>query len=164
MILLTLVSVPLYDMFCKATGLAGTTGYKPDYSNTPNQNNNIVDKVITVQFDSNVAKNLPWKFYPLEHQIKIKPGQTAMTYFYVENQSDKDIIATSIYNVSPQKVGQYFVKIQCFCFEEQLLRAGESMKMPVLFAIDKEIATNPETKEVNLLTLSYTFFRIDVKN
>jgi cytochrome c oxidase assembly protein subunit 11 len=117
-------------------------------------------RLVTVEFDSNVEKSLKWKFYPLQKSITVKPGKSALAYFYAENISDKPIIGTSIFNVTPQKVGQYFVKIQCFCFEEQLLRPGESMKMPVLFTIDPDILTNEETSEVELITLSYTFFKV----
>lgn len=157
MITIVIASVPLYNMFCSITGIGGVTTKRLNY-----QSDNLASaKEVTVQFDSNVVKDLPWKFHPLQKEIKVKVGQTALVYFYVENTSDEDIIGTSIYNVTPQKVGQYFVKIQCFCFEEQLLRAHEGMKMPVLFAIDKDIATNPDTEEVDLITLSYTFFRFE---
>ena len=156
MIALVAASVPLYNMFCNITGVGGTTSRKLSYQSSIDGQH---AKEITVQFDSNVAKDLPWKFYPLQKEIKVKVGQTGLAYFYVENISNHDIIGTSIYNVTPQKVGQYFIKIQCFCFEEQLLKAHEGMKMPVLFAIDKDMAANPETNEVELITLSYTFFR-----
>ena len=171
MMLLTIASVPIYDAFCKITGFGGSTKYNPNSSSYSDiqKNKNKKDnsglasndsRLVTVEFDSNVEKSLKWKFYPLQKSITVKPGKSALAYFYAENISDKPIIGTSIFNVTPQKVGQYFVKIQCFCFEEQLLRPGESMKMPVLFTIDPDILTNEETSEVELITLSYTFFKV----
>lgn len=169
MLLLTIASVPIYDAFCKITGFGGSTKYNPNsssYSDLQNKNKSKNheqkddSRFVTVEFDSNIEKSLKWKFYPLQKSITVKPGKSALAYFYAENISDKNIIGTSIFNVTPQKVGQYFVKIQCFCFEEQLLRPGESMKMPVLFTIDPDILTNKETSEVELITLSYTFFKV----
>jgi cytochrome c oxidase assembly protein subunit 11 len=175
MMLLTIASVPIYDAFCKITGFGGSTKYNPnsssysDIQKNKNKKDNsgliagdskLDSRLVTVEFDSNVEKSLKWKFYPLQKSITVKPGKSALAYFYAENISDKPIIGTSIFNVTPQKVGQYFVKIQCFCFEEQLLRPGESMKMPVLFTIDPDILTNEETSEVELITLSYTFFKV----
>ena len=158
MLCITLASVPLYDMFCKITGFAGTTSYRHRVRNEVTEASS--SKKIIVQFDSNINANLNWKFYPLQNSVEVVPGKTALVYFYAENLSNKPIIGTSIFNVTPQKAGQYFVKIQCFCFEEQLLRPGESMKMPVLFTIDPDILTNEETKEVEIITVSYTFFKV----
>lgn len=157
MLFLSFAAVPIYNIFCKVTGFAGTTmrdtkgsGYQ--YKKGSRQ--------ITVAFDANTHPSLPWRFVPKQKKVKVVPGENVMVFYEAENLSDKDIIGTSVYNVIPNKAGVYFVKIQCFCFEEQLLKAGEKMLMPVSFYIDPEFESDPLVDEVDSITLSYTFFKI----
>jgi cytochrome c oxidase assembly protein subunit 11 len=156
MLLLSFASSPLYDLFCKATGFGGTTQRSDQHYN----NHQLGTKQIIVEFDSNVEKGMPWRFIPKHRKVQVRTGENTMIFYEAENLSDHDIIGTSVYNVTPAKAGQYFVKIQCFCFEEQLLKAGAKMLMPVSFFIDPAIETNPDTQHIDQITLSYTFFRV----
>lgn len=117
--------------------------------------------LITVRFDTTVGDVLPWSFVPVQLDVKVVPGETALSFFRVTNHSDKAITGVATYNVHPPKVGMYFQKIQCFCFEEQRLLPGETVDMPVFFFIDPEIATDPQVGYVRAVTLSYTFFQTD---
>lgn len=119
-------------------------------------------KLITVRFDSTVGDVLPWSFIPAQLDVKVVPGETALSFFTATNHSDKAITGVATYNVHPPKVGLYFNKIQCFCFEEQRLLPGETVDMPVFFFIDPEIMEDPQLRHVNSVTLSYTFFQTDV--
>ncbi|KAL7528714.1 hypothetical protein ACHAWF_002674 [Thalassiosira exigua] len=119
-------------------------------------------RLITVRFDSTVDDVLPWSFVPSQLDVKVVPGETALSFFTATNKSDKAITGVATYNVHPPKVGLYFNKIQCFCFEEQRLLPGETVDMPVFFFIDPEIMDDPQLKNVNNVTLSYTFFQTDV--
>ena len=117
--------------------------------------------LITVRFDTTVGDVLPWSFTPVQLDVKVVPGETALSFFRVTNHSDKAITGVATYNVHPPKVGMYFQKIQCFCFEEQRLLPGETVDMPVFFFIDPEIADDPQVGYVRSVTLSYTFFQTD---
>ena len=118
-------------------------------------------RLITVRFDSTVGDVLPWTFVPAQLDVKVVPGETALSFFTATNKSDKAITGVATYNVHPPKVGLYFNKIQCFCFEEQRLLPGETVDMPVFFFIDPEIVDDPQLRHVNNVTLSYTFFQTD---
>lgn len=155
MILLSFASVPLYNLFCKVTGFGGTVKQEPNfYSNIKGT------RAITVEFDANIDQNLPWSFIPKQRKIETKPGYNTLIFYEAENISDTDIIGTSVYNVTPNKAGKYFIKIHCFCFEEQLLQAGQKVLMPVSFLIDPEFENDKEMEDVTSITLSYTFFKI----
>jgi len=119
-------------------------------------------KLITVRFDSTVGDVLPWSFVPAQLDVKVVPGETALSFFTATNKSDRAITGVATYNVHPPKVGLYFNKIQCFCFEEQRLLPGETVDMPVFFFIDPEIMDDPQMRHVNSVTLSYTFFQTDM--
>lgn len=119
-------------------------------------------KLITVRFDSTVGDVLPWSFVPAQLDVKVVPGETALSFFTATNHSDKAITGVATYNVHPPKVGLYFNKIQCFCFEEQRLLPGETVDMPVFFFIDPDIMDDPQLKHVTSVTLSYTFFQTDI--
>ncbi|KAL7426674.1 hypothetical protein ACHAXH_002569 [Discostella pseudostelligera] len=119
-------------------------------------------KLITVRFDSTVGDVLPWSFVPAQLDVKVVPGETALSFFTATNHSDKAITGVATYNVHPPKVGLYFNKIQCFCFEEQRLLPGETVDMPVFFFIDPDIMEDPQLKHVTSVTLSYTFFQTDI--
>lgn len=155
MLLFSFASVPIYNLFCKATGFGGTTQREKAFSK--------IDKghrKITIEFDANVDKSLPWKFIPKQRKVDIITGQTALIFYESENFSEKDIIGTSVYNVTPMKAGKYFVKIHCFCFEEQLLKSGQKMLMPVSFFIDSRLDSDPEMDDVDTITLSYSFYKV----
>lgn len=154
MILLTLASREIYNLFCKATGYGGTTqrGYVSSLLKGKRD--------ITVRFDANVNPDLPWIFVPKQDAVTVKPGENTLVFYYVENRSAKDIIGTAVFNVTPSKAGQYFVKIHCFCFEEQLLKAGEKAMMPVSFVLDPELELDKDMQDVDTITLSYSFFKI----
>ncbi len=156
MALLSFASVPIYNLFCKVTGYGGTTA-RQELSMYSFKKGN---RLITIEFDSNVDNNLPWRFFSKQRKAIVKPGQNTLIFYESENLSNSDIIGTAIYNVTPNKAGKYFVKIHCFCFEEQLLKAGEKMLMPVTFVIDPDFENDKEMDDVRTITLSYSFFKV----
>jgi cytochrome c oxidase assembly protein subunit 11 len=145
-------SVPLYNLFCKVTGFGGTTGVADQ---APHQQG---EREITVLFNADVAEGLNWEFKPLQRKVKVKTGQDTLVFFEAINVSSEPVIGVATFNVTPNKVGKYFDKIQCFCFENQLLAPGERMEMPISFYVDPEIENDRDVKEVRTITLSYTFF------
>jgi cytochrome c oxidase assembly protein subunit 11 len=147
-------SVPLYRMFCQVTGLNGTT-QRGDLAP-----GGIGDKV-TVRFDSNVAPDLKWRFRPERPAETIDIGARDMAFFTAKNLSDRPITGTATFNVTPTQAGKYFTKIQCFCFTEQTLKPGEEVRMPVIFYVDPKLASDPDTSDVRVITLSYTFYPVD---
>lgn len=157
MIMLSYASAPIYNIFCKLTGTGGAV------KRAAKESSKVGTKLITIRFDANVDSNLPWEFRPLQPQIQIKTGENALIFYEAINKSNEDIIGTAVYNVTPHKAGNYFLKIQCFCFEEQLLKAGQKITMPVSFYIDSEIENDPNAKDVDTITLSYSFFKIGAK-
>jgi cytochrome c oxidase assembly protein subunit 11 len=157
MISLSYAAVPLYDLFCRTTGFGGTPVAKKDIIN--NETINSID--IKMQFNSDVAGGLEWKFLPVERQKIVKTGNNTLVFYKAKNLSNNKITGVATFNVTPLKIGKYFSKIECFCFEEQTLDSGEEIEMPVSFYIDPEIANDPNTKEVKTITLSYTFFNTD---
>ena len=116
---------------------------------------------IRIRFDCNVNDDLPWRFRPCQRTMTVVPGQSVLAFYTVTNPTEHDVIGVSTYNVVPFKAGPHFNKVQCFCFEEQKLRAGESIDMPVFFYVDKEFATDPNMRDVRELVLSYTFYRVE---
>ncbi|MAZ02962.1 MAG: cytochrome c oxidase assembly protein [Sneathiella sp.] len=155
MVGLSYASVPLYDLFCRVTGYGGTTQQAeiaPDV---------ILDREMTIEFDANTSREMPWDFKPVEHKITMKVGESGLAFYEAYNPTDRTIKGTATFNVTPQKVGQYFTKIDCFCFTEQVLKPGERVDMPVTFFVDPEIDNDPNAKEVKVITLSYTFFVSD---
>ena len=158
MIGMSYAAVPLYQMFCQVTGFGGT----PQVASEPSQT--VLDKTITMRFDSNVSKKLAWKFVPLERTIELRIGENRITNYRATNVSDRPLTGTATFNVSPDSAGIHFNKIECFCFTEQTLRPGESVDMPVSFFIDPEIVNDPNAGHLTQVTLSYTFYPIDTKN
>ncbi|ORX89799.1 hypothetical protein K493DRAFT_288841 [Basidiobolus meristosporus CBS 931.73] len=154
---LSYAAVPLYRMFCAATGYGGTpnTNHTFDAENLVPVTNS---RRLKITFSSNVSDMLEWTFKPQQREVNVLPGETALAFYTAKNKADRDIIGISTYNVTPMKAGQYFNKIQCFCFEEQKLAAGEEVDMPVFFFIDPEFAEDPWMEDVDTITLSYTFF------
>jgi cytochrome c oxidase assembly protein subunit 11 len=145
-------AVPLYDMFCRVTGYNGTTKRVEQASDV------ILDKKIKVTFDANIASDLPWVFKPVQREIELKIGETVQIEFEATNMAKKATTGQAVFNVTPMAAGAYFNKVECFCFTETTLQPGEDMKMPVVFFIDPEIVKAVETKGINTLTLSYTFY------
>ncbi len=154
MIGLAFASVPLYRIFCQTTGLAGTPGIR---SEAPAQ---ATDIDFSVRFDANVSPDLSWRFQPLQQEIKLKLGEERLAFYEATNLSNKTITGSAVFNVTPLKIGQYFVKIDCFCFTEQTLRPGETAQMPVSFYVDPAIYEDKNTRDVKTITLSYTFYPV----
>ncbi|MBE9556129.1 MAG: cytochrome c oxidase assembly protein [Proteobacteria bacterium] len=152
MVGLAYASVPLYDLFCKVTGFGGTPGIAQAPSEV------IGDRDITVRFDSRVDQNLPWRFAPGQEPMKIKVGETALAFYRAESVADGPTMGTATFNVTPLKVAKYVDKIDCFCFTEQRLEAGETADMAVSFFVDPAIMEDRILDDVNTITLSYTFF------
>ena len=153
MLSLSYAAVPLYDIFCRVTGFGGTTqiaSSAPGSTGHPN---------INIRFESNITDSLNWDFYSKTKTVKIHMGEEKTIYYFAKNLSDEPIVGTATFNVTPAKAGQYFMKIDCFCFVEQLLNPGESMNMPVTFFIDPDLYKDENVQEVNEITLSYTFMK-----
>jgi cytochrome c oxidase assembly protein subunit 11 len=153
MIGLSFASVPLYRIFCGATGLGGTTQRAeaaPD---------KVSPALVTVSFDAQTAPGLDWEFRPLTNSVRVHPGAESQVFFRAINHSTVPITARAVYNVAPAKVGIYFDKLQCFCFSNQTLGPGQSVDMGVVFFVDPDLLTDPDTREVRAITLSYTMFR-----
>ena len=153
MLSLSYAAVALYDIFCRVTGFGGTTqiaSSAPGSTGHPN---------INIRFESNITDSLNWDFYSKTKTVKIPMGEEKTIYYFAKNLSDEPIVGTATFNVTPAKAGQYFMKIDCFCFVEQLLNPGESMNMPVTFFIDPDLYKDENVQEVNEITLSYTFMK-----
>lgn len=148
-------SVPLYRAFCKATGIGGPPRQVAAASEQ------VADQWVKVRFDASVAKGLDWRFAPQTKEMKVRLGEDTLAIFTATNLSDKPVTGNAVFNATPDKIGRYVAKIQCFCFTEQVLEPGQSMDMPVTFVIDPAMATDPHTGEVATITLSYTFFRTE---
>lgn len=155
MIGLSFASVPLYNLFCKKTGFGGTT----QVSQAAPPPEAILARTITVKFDANTARGMPWHFNPEERQVTVPIGKKTLTSFRAENPTGETITGTALYNVTPEKAGKYFHKIQCFCFGEQVLPPHKSVSMPVVFYVDPKLADDPAMNDVLHITLSYTFFK-----
>src|SRR3954471_1566462 len=153
MIGLSFASVPLYSLFCRATGWGGTTQRA---SAAPKE---AADAFVTVRFDAETAPDLGWEFRPLTPQIRVRPGEPHEVFFRAINRGSAPVTGTATYNVTPTKSGIYFDKLQCFCFTEQHLEPGESRDMGVQFFVDPELVKDPSPRDVNTITLSYTMFR-----
>jgi len=152
MVCLAYASSPLYDLFCRTTGFAGTPlvaqeGDRP-----------VIARTVNVRFDSNVDPNLAWRFEPLEREVKVHLGEEKLAYFRVTNRSQRPIVGTAVYNVTPEPAGPWFNKLQCFCFTEQLLRPGQSADLPVIFFVDPDMDKDRRYDNVRTITLSYTFY------
>lgn len=157
MVGLSFASVPLYRIFCGATGFNGTTGL----AKAAPGKGKIVDRIITVKFEGNVARDMPWRFSPQERQIDVKLGQKVQISYNAENMGDKTITGTAVHNVTPLKAGFYFRKIQCFCFTDQTLKPHQKAVLPVIFFIDPALDKDRAMDDVTTITLSYTFFNKD---
>ena len=157
MIGLSYLSVPLYELFCQVTGWSGTPGRYAQGDRVVEVPDN-VSRQFTVQFDSNTAGGLGWSFAPVERDMDIVMGQQYLAFYRASNTGNTPSKGTATFNVTPLKFGQYFVKVDCFCFTEQILQPGETVDMPVSFYIDPAIMDEPLMDDVQKITLSYTFF------
>ncbi|MFN3462197.1 MAG: cytochrome c oxidase assembly protein [Oceanibaculum sp.] len=151
-------AVPLYRIFCEATGFGGTT---MKVSEATADRIAVTDRTIVVRFDSNVSSALPWRFKPERPTEKITIGARDMAAFVATNLSSKPVTGTATFNVTPVQAGRYFAKVQCFCFTEQTLEPGQTVRMPVIYYVDPAILTDPDTKDIEEITLSYTFYPLD---
>jgi cytochrome c oxidase assembly protein subunit 11 len=150
-------SVPLYRLFCQATGFDGT----PRVADKPSAT--VLDRTIVVRFDANVAPGLAWRFEPVERTMTVRIGENALAFFRATNLSDRPIHGTATYNVFPEQAAVFFNKLQCFCFTEQVLEPGESVEMPVSFFVDPQIVADKDAGSATHLTLSYTFYPVQPK-
>ncbi len=155
MLALGFASVPLYRLFCQVTGFNGTTQRVEDAAAEMVV---ATDKTMSVRFDANVNSALPWDFRPESPTDHVTVGARDMAVYIAHNRSDKPVVGTATFNVTPVQAGQYFSKVQCFCFTEQRLEPGQEMRMPVLYYVDPAILTDPDTKDIEEITLSYTFY------
>jgi cytochrome c oxidase assembly protein subunit 11 len=155
MVGLSFAAVPLYRAFCQATGYGGVPQRA---EKAPGQ---VLDRTIRVRFDANVAKGLNWSFSPVVQTMDVKVGETALAFFKAVNQTDAPITGTAIFNVAPELASRYFTKIECFCFKQQTLAAGQKADMPVTFFVDPKIVEDEDTKSISEITLSYTFYPAD---
>ena len=153
MVALSFASVPLYRLFCQATGFGGTTQRAAAAPGA------VTDAVVTVRFDAATEPELGWEFRPLEQAVQVHPGEQREVFFRATNRSSETVTGSATYNVTPAKTGIYFDKLQCFCFNAQQLGPGESRDMGVVFFVDPDLLTDPSTSDVRTITLSYTMFR-----
>jgi cytochrome c oxidase assembly protein subunit 11 len=153
-------AVPLYRVFCQVTGFDGTTMRVSEAQAATVQ---AIDKTVVIRFDAN-QRGLPWEFRPEHPTDTVTIGARDMSIFVAKNLSSVPMTGTATFNVTPALAGKYFNKIQCFCFTEQRLEAGQEVRMPVLYYVDPKIMTDPETKDIEEITLSYTFFPVETPN
>lgn len=152
MVAMSFAAVPLYSAFCKATGFGGTPmigTVGADY---------VLDRKVTVSFDANVSPDIGWTFKPEVQDVSIKIGETTQVAYTIKNPGTRETTGVATYNVQPELAGAYFTKLQCFCFTEQTLKAGEARSEDVIFYVDPRIVDDPDLKDIKNITLSYTFF------
>jgi cytochrome c oxidase assembly protein subunit 11 len=153
---LSFAAVPFYDWFCRVTGFGGTTGLATAEGITP------VDATVTVRFDGSLDRGMPWTFRPVEREMTVHLGETALAFYEASNPTDRPIAGRATYNVAPYAAGGYFSKIDCFCFTEQVLQPGETVQMPVSFYVDPAMLEDGEARHLREITLGYTFYEIDL--
>jgi cytochrome c oxidase assembly protein subunit 11 len=158
MVGLAYASVPLYRLFCQVTGYGGTTQVSEQAPDAA------IDRVIKVRFDANIAPNLSWSFAPQQRELVLKVGETALAFYRADSREATTTTGSATFNVTPQEAGRYFNKIECFCFTEQTLEAGETVEMPVSFFVDPAIDEDEDLDYVTTITLSYTFFAVAGEN
>lgn len=151
---LAYASVPLYRLFCQVTGFGGTTQVASTLPDT------ISDRMVTIRFNTDIDPNLDWNFVPEQKEVTVHIGEQGLAFFKATNDSDIPLTGTAIYNVTPGKVGGYFNKIQCFCFDKQRIEPGETIQFPVSFFVDPDIENDRNLDDVTTITLSYTFFKV----
>lgn len=152
-------AVPLYDLFCRVTGFGGTTQVAEAGAGA----DRVLERRVTVRFDASLARGMPWTFRPVETSMQVRIGETVLAFYEAHNPTDRPVAGSASYNVSPFSAGGYFTKIDCFCFTRQVLEPGERVRMPVTFYVDPAMVEDAETKGVNTITLSYTFFETELE-
>lgn len=152
MVGLSFAAVPLYDLFCRVTGYNGTVQRGLAAPGA-------TDRTITVRFAAQTDRNLPWRFQAEQASMNVRLGEEGLAFYTAANRAETPVTGVSVYNVTPEKVGRYFHKVACFCFDEQTLTPGQRVDMPVSFWVDPRIAEDPNTRDVTTITLSYTFYR-----
>jgi cytochrome c oxidase assembly protein subunit 11 len=150
---LAFAAVPLYDAFCKLTGYGGTTQIATAAPSA------VLDRRMQVRFDSNVSPGLPIEFAPVQREQGLRIGESGLAFYRVRNTSQSPVTVIATFNVTPHAAGQYFAKLECFCFQDRVLAPGEEAELPVVYFIDPEIVRDPEASEIGTVTLSYTYFR-----
>ncbi len=152
MVGLSFAAVPAYRLFCQVTGFGGTTQVA---ESAPTE---VSERRITVRFNADTHPGLPWAFQPEQRAVEVQVGESRLTFYKARNLADRPVSGVSTFNVTPQKAGPYFNKVQCFCFEDQVLQPGEEIEMGVSFFVDPAIEQDPNLADVKTITLSYTFF------
>ena len=147
-------SVPFYDWFCRVTGFGGVTQEADAGSDV------ILDQTVKVIFDASKSRDMEWEFKPHQHSMTLRIGETGLAFYEAYNPTDRPIAGQASYNVAPYEAGGFFSKIDCFCFQEQVLMPGERVDMPVTFFVDPELVTDRDAKYLKEITLSYTFYEI----
>jgi cytochrome c oxidase assembly protein subunit 11 len=155
MVGISFAAVPLYSLFCRVTGYDGTTQKS---ASLPDK---VLDRTMEVRFNADISPDLPWTFAPEIHSMKLKVGEQGIVAYHANNNASAPVAGVAVYNVTPEKAGKYFHKIQCFCFSEQTLAAGQRATMPVYFFIDPSIENDRNLDDVKTITLSYTFFKAE---
>jgi len=155
MVAMSFAAVPLYNLFCRVTGFAGTTQVAEQAPDI------ILERRVTVKFNADIARDLFWDFTPEQRQLNVRLGESALASFKARNKTARPSAGTALFNVTPLKAGKYFHKIQCFCFDEQILEPGQEVSMPVLFYIAPEMEDDPGMDDVSTITLSYSFFKAE---
>ena len=156
MVGLSFAAVPLYDWFCRVTGYGGTITQADQGADQ------VLDRTITVRFDANTDRGMPWEFKPVQQTMEVRIGETGLAFYEASNPTSRTVAGTASYNVAPFSAGGYFSKIDCFCFTEQVLAPGQTVQMPVTFFVDPEIVADDEAKLVHTITLSYTFHETEL--
>ncbi len=156
MLALSFAAVPMYDWFCRVTGFGGQPLVSADGSDV------ILDRTIKIRFDGSLERGMPWEFKPMAKEMELRIGETGLAFYEAYNPTDKPIAGSASYNVFPFSAGGYFTKIDCFCFEMQVLQPGERVQMPVTFYVDPEIVDDPDAKHIKSITLSYTYHVTDL--
>lgn len=154
MVGMSYAAVPLYQLFCQVTGYGGTT------QRAEQAPDRVLERTITVRFDANVGRGMGWDFRPVQRKQVLKIGQSSLVFYEAKNLTGEKLTGTATFNVTPQAAGSYFNKIECFCFTEQTLEPGARAKLPLTFFIDPEIVNDPEARNIQEITLSYTFFPV----
>ncbi|MCW2393950.1 MULTISPECIES: cytochrome c oxidase assembly protein [unclassified Sphingobium] len=154
-------AVPLYRLFCQVTGFGGTTQRVDAAEAAQAVSLQTQGRQLSIRFDSNIGGGIPWEFYPEKRRVTVGVGGKSMAIFIAKNTSNKPVTGRAVFNVTPEYVGKYFSKVQCFCFTEQTLQPGQQVRMPVLFYVDKAFLDDSDGKDVQEITLSYTFYPVE---
>lgn len=156
MLMMSFAAVPAYNLFCRVTGFGGTPLVSSEGSDV------VLDRTVKIRFDASLAREMPWQFQPVVREMDIRIGETGLAFYEAYNPTDQAVAGSASYNVFPYDAGGYFTKIDCFCFEMQVLQPGERVQMPVTFYVDPEMVNDPDAKHIKSITLSYTFYVTDL--